>query len=194
MLWRISHWKNCGHNTYFDTANKCCFHEQKSARCLCATRAFVCETHTLARGARPDAFALSTRGDAKDGRSVASRVDAIGVADAIFAETGRPGTRFSRESGFGAADVGSNIEKSVAAPRRLSTMTCLAPSRAKNSGMTPPGADSNLVMSALPATGGAIGSRPSCVLSASVRAGDGKIAPSTTAMARVLAAWLLSKK
>ena len=107
---------------------------QKSARCLSATRAFACETHTLARGARPDAFTLRLRGDAKDGRIVAIRVDAIGIADAIFAETGRHGTRFSRESGFGAADGGAGNEKSVAAPRRIGARFGWAPSRAKKGG------------------------------------------------------------
>ena len=129
----------------------------KSAHCLSATRAFACETHTLARGACADAFASRLRGDAKDGRSVAIRVDAIGVAGAIFAETGRPGTRFSRESGHWPPTTLSNIEKSVSAPRRLSTMTCLAPSRAKNSGMKPPGADSNRLVSALPGDVAAVG-------------------------------------
>ena len=84
-------------------------------------RAFTCET--LARGARPDAFASRTRGDAKDGRSVAIRVDAIGVADAIFAgfeaarhevfaRVGAWGRRWwggHRAFGCGTATVGSDI-------------------------------------------------------------------------------------
>ena len=78
------------------------------------------------------AFASRTRGDAKDGRSVASRALAIGSADASFAETGRRGTRLSRGSGLGAADGGAGSEHSVAAPRRLRAMFCWAPSRAKN--------------------------------------------------------------
>ena len=47
--------------------------------------------------------------------------------------SGRPGTKFSRESGLRAADGGAGIEKSVAAPRRLGAMFCWAPSCAKNS-------------------------------------------------------------
>ena len=126
---------------------------QKSARCLSAMRAFTCET--LARGARPNAFASRLRPNAKDGRSVASRIGPSEVK-ASFAETGRPGTRFSRGSGFGAADGGAGIEHSGAAPRRLGAMFCLALSRAKNSVMTPPGAASNGVMGALPGSVAAI--------------------------------------
>ena len=122
----------------------------KKARVAFRQRALLLAKRTRARGARADAFASRLRGDAKDGRSVASRVDAIGSGDASFAQTGRRGTRFSRESGHWPPTTLSNIEKSVSAPRRLSTMTCLAPFCAKNSVMTLPGADSNLVMSALP--------------------------------------------
>ena len=128
-------------------------------RALPFGNARFCLRNRLARGARPDAFASRLRGDAKDGRSVATRVDAIGVADASFAETGRPGTKFSRESGFGAADCGANIEKSVSAPRRLSPMICWAPSRAKNSEMKLVGADSNGVISALSGDVAAVGGR-----------------------------------
>ena len=77
--------------------------------------------------ARPDAFASRTRRVAKDGRSVASCVGAIGSAEASCAETGRHGARFSRESGHWPPTTLSNIEKSVSAPRRLRAMFGWAP-------------------------------------------------------------------
>ena len=56
---------------------------------------------------------------------------------------------FRASRGLRAADGGADIEPSVAAPRRIRAMFCLAPSRAKKGGMKPSGADSNRLVSAL---------------------------------------------
>ena len=93
--------ENWGHNTYFDTANKYCFHEPKSARHLSAMRAFACETHTLARGARPDAFASRLRADAKGGRSVASRIGPSEVGRRVSRKRGGAARGFRARRGCG---------------------------------------------------------------------------------------------
>ena len=125
-----------------------CCHKK---RALPFGNARFCLRNARSRAAlRAFAFASRLRGDAKDGRSVATRVNAIGSADASFRGNGAARHEvFARVGGLGAADGGAGIEHSVAAPRRLRAMFCLAPSRAKNSVIKLVGAASNRVMSAL---------------------------------------------
>ena len=82
-----------GHNTYFDTANKCRFHEPKK-RALPKGNARFCLRKARARGARPGAFASRLRRVAKNGRSVASRASPSEVRRRVSRKWGGPARDF----------------------------------------------------------------------------------------------------
>ena len=132
---------------------------KKSARCLWATRAFACPAHTLARGARPNAFASRLRGNTKDGRSVAIRIGPSEVR--MRSSRKRGGLARGVRAGWSCRPPMVERASSLRWRRRDGWGRCSVGRRrgAKDSAMTPPGAASNGVMSAMPDDVAAVGAR-----------------------------------